>query len=306
MGVPTPRTARQLASDTEERLTLLERAMAQTTLPQRLSTHGQQAEDWNDAIAPGFYWSESSALNGPVSNILVGHVFVKGGASNARVFQEVYVPSTEASTRSKSWRRVNTAADGSGTWTPWGLVQDGGLIKLIPTASDLVNATVDEDGAITLAAPVSGWAEVRNIFSTAYSRYRIAWKIGSTVGGNTVPLFRWIAGSSMFSTSATYGNSRGYINSSGSWSSAYSDDSYGRMASSPVSPAFMGQGMSEIFDPALAGERTSLLSQSSVGALWNNASTVMTVGDAFDGIAFNRGPTVGSDAIGNVAIYAYT
>lgn len=88
-------------------------------LPARLSTTGEQVTDWNLAVVPGFYWSESTALNNPVGNIAVGQVLVKPVGSNPRVFQEVYFPSTGTTNIVRSWRRVNDNGTGTGTWSAW-------------------------------------------------------------------------------------------------------------------------------------------------------------------------------------------
>lgn len=91
------------------RVAQLERAGG---LAERLS--GKQVTDWNTAVEPGWYWSDSST-NGPGS-ALVGEVKVVGGTLAGRIVQEVSIPTTAPSDLRKSWRRVR---DSNGTWSAW-------------------------------------------------------------------------------------------------------------------------------------------------------------------------------------------
>lgn len=117
----TDRTLLDSLRTLKKRVGLLERriAVGAFRLPPRLQPAGQEVTDWNNATQAGFYWSQSGAANNPVGNIAVGAVIVKGEAPNARVFQEVYFPTSTDSSRMQTWRRVNTAADGSGAWSAW-------------------------------------------------------------------------------------------------------------------------------------------------------------------------------------------
>ena len=123
MGVPSPRTAIQRGRDIDQRLDLLERAMVTTSLPPRLSSAGEQVQDWNDIILPGFYWSDSAALNPPVSGQPWAGVTLRLGEGGT-VIQTVYQGSlgVPADAAKPGMRRYQVA----GAWTPWTAISGGG------------------------------------------------------------------------------------------------------------------------------------------------------------------------------------
>lgn len=110
---PIKKTLEGLLQDTRERLTLVER---RSGVPPRLGPLGMAVTNWDDATAPGFYWSEASALNNPVGNIAVGIVTVHSGSS-PRVYQEIFFPSDIDERRRQTWRRTLVVA--TNTWSPW-------------------------------------------------------------------------------------------------------------------------------------------------------------------------------------------
>lgn len=86
------------------------------TLPDRLGPLGQGVLDWNtDASLPGFYWSDNTAVNGPVADRLMGTTWViSGGSLAGRIIQEVMLPSASASVL-RTWRRIYSGT----SWTAW-------------------------------------------------------------------------------------------------------------------------------------------------------------------------------------------
>lgn len=108
-----------------------------------------ETEDWNTAVNTGFYWSATSALNNPASNLAVG-VSIPYGPDNSRsrVMQEVWFPSTAAGNQTKSWRRVGTYADDTWTFTDW---QESNFGTTSPLGSSATLTTL----RITTAADAS-------------------------------------------------------------------------------------------------------------------------------------------------------
>lgn len=117
---PTDKSLEGLLKDYGVRTTRLERQMARS-LPDRLGPLGEEVLDWNDATLPGFYWSETAALNNPSSNIAVGIVMIKPSGINPRVMQIVYFPSAvSAAVLHREWRRTLNIE--TGEWTEWRLI----------------------------------------------------------------------------------------------------------------------------------------------------------------------------------------
>lgn len=134
MGVPTPRTAVEKGRDTDQRIELLERRLG--ALPDRLSSTGQQVTDWDDAMAAGNYWSETSALNNPIGNIASGRVRVWDG-STKRITQEIGIPSTFAVNIGAWWQRTWVDTTGWGPWVVYGVktLYRSSSVLAVPTAS---------------------------------------------------------------------------------------------------------------------------------------------------------------------------
>lgn len=157
---PIKKTLEGLIEDTRERLTIVERRPSGNRGP--LQQNGQHVTDWNDAVATGFYWSETGALNSPTTNLALGFVMVKPEGANPRVMQIVYFPSATESVTRREWRRWLNLT--TGVWSTWTLIDDGD--------SGWVNCSVRSGFAMQSGRP----PQVRKIGN----RIWIRWGISST------------------------------------------------------------------------------------------------------------------------------
>lgn len=131
---------------------------------------GTGVSDWDQAVVPGFYWSDASAANRPSGvGWAVGIVKVFNGIVPARIVQEVSDPSTTASQMTRTWRRVfnNT----SGTWGSWVEVFPVATVPLtVGNASPLYSPSatregqfVQVDGAIASLTTANAWLVIANL-----------------------------------------------------------------------------------------------------------------------------------------------
>lgn len=113
------------------------------------TTH--KVTDWDQAIKPGFYWSESSALNNPTGGGALGYVLHNPGPS-PRVWQEIFSPGNADFSRRQSWRRVLDQT--TNIWTAFTRV--GQVPNYAKTPSAIANGGVgtfqQNDGNVSFGA----------------------------------------------------------------------------------------------------------------------------------------------------------
>lgn len=97
--------------DVLDRVSRLERRR----LPLRLSPSGQEVTDWNDAIDPGFYWAQGTALNSPSNGGAAHQGIVTVGVAGVepRIIQEVKAGWGDSRITETFRRRFNGTAWGS-------------------------------------------------------------------------------------------------------------------------------------------------------------------------------------------------
>ncbi|WZB38571.1 minor tail protein [Microbacterium phage Jera] len=105
--------SRKKQSTMDSRLSYIEQALGGR---EALSVKGKQVTDWNQALEPGWYWSDTGATNTPIAGAFVGEVKVAGGAFAGRLVQEVSLPSMTLMDMRRTWRRVRQE---NGTWSAW-------------------------------------------------------------------------------------------------------------------------------------------------------------------------------------------
>ncbi|UAW08766.1 minor tail protein [Microbacterium phage SBlackberry] len=126
--------SRKKQSTMDSRLSYIEQALGGR---QALSVGGKQVTDWNQALEPGWYWSDENSTNAPTTSAFVGEVRVAGGAFSGRVIQDLVIPSMTGAIIRQGWRRVR---DSNGTWSTWQAFNGTTRHAEFTVNSSLVNA----------------------------------------------------------------------------------------------------------------------------------------------------------------------
>lgn len=190
--------------------------------------------------------------------------------------------------------RANTRLDG---------VDAGmGLTLIRPSAAQLVNATLQADGRITLNATDDNWAQIRNVFTSERRGYRILFNVQGATANSLI--YRLMVGSTMLDGAGMYVNSYSYITASGAFAGAFANSTYGRL--SAVFGSGRVVGAMDLLNPANSDDPTTSVSNSLSANLSNTCSVVYSDNSAHDGIAFQRGPAAPpKTTVGWVKLYAY-
>lgn len=162
------RTPEGLITRIRERVESLEFRLSRV-LPGRLGSKGQETADWNFALEPGFYWSQSGALNAPYADNWVGYVeVISGGPAAGRLRQTLSVPTTGNS------GRVTHSRVFSGTaWGAW--KRSDNLMR--PAA--ITGGTYDPaTGRVNITAGSVAWV-LDGVFTSEFRAYEVRWQIYS-------------------------------------------------------------------------------------------------------------------------------
>lgn len=326
VGTGNPRDFREFAVDTRKRLVALERRQSISSfgLPayittgdglqqsgsgqvgdplvfsvaDRLGSTGQEVTNWNDAVEPGFYWSESSGTNAPHSgSAWVGQVLARdagGGTVHVRQSVSELQPLLFPIEWSRIW-------DGS-TWSPW--MRSDGLLR--PGAVS-AGGTIQDSGEVTFTVGTGG-VNITGVFTTTFRHYRVLIDIESVGSPATTFFMRFTLGGVPI-TASNYDYLRLYGSSSSATSVA--STSQGRFEIAPGSSIANTTGGTSVMDlvvyqPAQSGMNTRI--NGTIAALGNASGAPVAgtiagqymVAGAHDGIAILPSATT---ATGRVSIY---
>lgn len=170
MARPPVRSEDALLSGHERRIKLLERRISKTPagLPARLGPEGQEVDDWNDAILPGFYWG-TAAANQPIADDAGGTgwwsgtvTYHPGSGTTPRIFQEV-----REGRSARSGIVYRRFYDGT-VWTAWqpaDALRRGTAARRALTVSRYLELWLDTDGAGQLwcGNKTGGWRQYEGI-----------------------------------------------------------------------------------------------------------------------------------------------
>lgn len=145
--------------------------MALAGLPARLSSVGEQVEDWNDIILPGFYWAPASALNSPGSSLPWSGVVLRLGEGGT-VIQTLYQGALDAPADASKpgMRRYQI----SGAWTPWVAISGSGGGSTSVHWADILEKPATFAPRTQTVTAATGGNDLNQIYATGFYYVQIA------------------------------------------------------------------------------------------------------------------------------------
>ena len=138
---------------------------------------------------------------------------------------------------------------------------DARMGEYVITPADVLNGTVNPDGSVILNAAAGAWCEFRNVFTSRYRFYRIAFNVAGTSSGSL--LMRYMIGTAQQAQAGGYTNQRWFA-SGAAVNAATSNDAYGIIGSVSAS---QHSGESIIYDPVDVTQATRAIGSDMGGGL---------------------------------------
>lgn len=183
------------------------------------------------------------------------------------------------------------------TGTSWISRGEGGMYAIVPDSANLLNATVDLQGVVTLNVPTSQWAEIRNVFTADFRNYLIEYYLSDN--GVGLPQLRMMNGTTTQVVANSYTNSGFSVSTGAAISPYYNTNNYSQLAQLAGSIA---GGSIRIYEPRSSSRPTIIETSNNTGALLNQGSSLHSGSGAVvsDGFSIAR---MSSACAGTLRIY---